>query len=276
MIHIDRSKRTEAWNKVAEQGRRLMAQRQLGDHVSRRHAHAARLAGHYKAGATRLAVATGAPVVPIAVTSARCWPRKSFVLRPGVIDVSIGKPIPSAGREPDELMREVEAWIEAEMRRLDPEAYAGCLESPAHAAPPPSSPAAACSSDGPRRRRRSAAGAACRAAAAATRPAPLPRPQPAAFRHPRASREVRLTATSWPTSCAGRGAGRIGFVVGAEGLVVSAPRWVGLAEIDAALQREGGLDPAQAAGAARARAPAGGGAHRVARRRHASLSWARR
>ena len=26
MIHIDRSKRTEAWNKVAEQGRRFMAQ----------------------------------------------------------------------------------------------------------------------------------------------------------------------------------------------------------------------------------------------------------
>jgi 1-acyl-sn-glycerol-3-phosphate acyltransferase len=40
-----------------------------------------------------------------------------------MVDVSIGKPIPSAGREPDELMREVEAWIEAEMRRLDPEAY---------------------------------------------------------------------------------------------------------------------------------------------------------
>ena len=27
------------------------------------------------------------------------------------------------GREPKELMREVEAWIEAEMRRLDPDAY---------------------------------------------------------------------------------------------------------------------------------------------------------
>jgi 1-acyl-sn-glycerol-3-phosphate acyltransferase len=37
--------------------------------------------------------------------------------------VSIGRPIPVAGRRPDELMREVESWIEAEMRRLDPEAY---------------------------------------------------------------------------------------------------------------------------------------------------------
>jgi 1-acyl-sn-glycerol-3-phosphate acyltransferase len=61
--------------------------------------------------------------VPIAVASAVCWPRKSFLVRPGVVEVSIGKPIPSEGRQPDELMREVEAWIEAEMRRLDPSAY---------------------------------------------------------------------------------------------------------------------------------------------------------
>ncbi|RYF65460.1 MAG: 1-acyl-sn-glycerol-3-phosphate acyltransferase, partial [Comamonadaceae bacterium] len=38
-------------------------------------------------------------------------------------DVSIGRVIPTTGREPDELMREVEEWIEAEMRRLDPDAY---------------------------------------------------------------------------------------------------------------------------------------------------------
>lgn len=124
MIHIDRSKRTEAWNKVAEQGRKYMAR---GNWVimfpeGTRTPRGAQ--GVYKSGGTRLAVTTGVPVVPIAVSSAKCWPRKSFVLRPGVIDVSIGRPIPSTGREPDELMREVEAWIEAEMRRLDPEAYA--------------------------------------------------------------------------------------------------------------------------------------------------------
>jgi 1-acyl-sn-glycerol-3-phosphate acyltransferase len=63
-------------------------------------------------------------VVPIAVTSAKVWPRKAFIKRPGVVDVSIGPAISSVGRKPDELMREVEAWIEAEMHRLDPEAYA--------------------------------------------------------------------------------------------------------------------------------------------------------
>ena len=74
-------------------------------------------------GASRLAITTGTPIVPIAVTSARCWPRKSFLLRPGLVEISIGKPIDSTGRQPEELMREVEAWIEAEMRRLDPDAY---------------------------------------------------------------------------------------------------------------------------------------------------------
>jgi 1-acyl-sn-glycerol-3-phosphate acyltransferase len=123
MIHIDRSRRTEAWNKVAEQGRKLLAKGNWvimfpeGTRTPRGSQ------GVYKSGATRLAVATGVPVVPIAVTSARCWPRKSFVLRPGVIDISIGTPIPSVGREPDKLTAEVERWIEAEMRRLDPEAY---------------------------------------------------------------------------------------------------------------------------------------------------------
>jgi len=123
LIHIDRSKRTEAWAKVVEQGRRYLAQ---GNWVimfpeGTRAARGGK--GQYKGGGTRLAVETGRPVVPIAVTSARCWPRKSFLLRPGVIDVSIGKPIDSTGRQSDELMREVEAWIEAEMHRLDPEAY---------------------------------------------------------------------------------------------------------------------------------------------------------
>jgi 1-acyl-sn-glycerol-3-phosphate acyltransferase len=135
MIHIDRSKRTEAWNRVAEQGRKFMAQ----GHWVIMFPEGTRIArgkkGQYKSGGTRLAVQTQRPVLPVAVTSARCWPRKSFILRPGVIDVSIGPAISSSGREPDELMRDVEAWIEAEMHRLDPEAYAGAPQAAATATP---------------------------------------------------------------------------------------------------------------------------------------------
>ena len=123
MVHIDRGRRAEAWAKVLKQGKRLAAKGVWvimfpeGTRVARGEV------GEYKTGASRLAATAGIPIVPIAATSAKCWPRKSWLLRPGVIDVSIGAPIPAAGRDPGALMKEVEAWIEAEMRRLDPEAY---------------------------------------------------------------------------------------------------------------------------------------------------------
>jgi 1-acyl-sn-glycerol-3-phosphate acyltransferase len=123
MIHIDRSQRAQAFAKVVEQGRRLLAQGiwiimfPEGTRIPRGQK------GAYKHGGARLAVETGAPVIPIAVSSAQCWPRKAFIKYPGVVDVSIGKPIESQGRDPENLMREVEAWIEAEMHRLDPQAY---------------------------------------------------------------------------------------------------------------------------------------------------------
>ncbi len=123
MIHIDRGQRARAFSKVVAQGKLLLAQGiwiimfPEGTRIARGKK------GVYKSGGTRLAIETGAPVIPIAVSSAKCWPRKAFVKTPGIVDVSIGKPISSHGRQPDELMREVEAWIETEMRRLDPEAY---------------------------------------------------------------------------------------------------------------------------------------------------------
>jgi len=123
MIHIDRNQRTQAFGKVVAQGRKLLAQGiwiimfPEGTRTNRG------AKGVYKSGGTRLAIETGAPVIPIAVTSAKCWPRKAFIKMPGVVEVSIGPMIPSAGRKPEEMMREVERWIEDEMHRLDPEAY---------------------------------------------------------------------------------------------------------------------------------------------------------
>ncbi|MFM2036249.1 MAG: hypothetical protein RL459_1514 [Pseudomonadota bacterium] len=123
MIHIDRSQRTQAFARVVAQGKDLLARGiwiimfPEGTRIPRGEK------GVYKSGGTRLAIETGAPVIPVAITSAKCWPRKALIKRAGIVDVSIGKPISSVGRSADELMREVEDWIEAEMRRLDPEAY---------------------------------------------------------------------------------------------------------------------------------------------------------
>lgn len=123
MVHIDRQQGAQAFLRVAKQGRRLLDQGLMvvmfpeGTRVARG------LKGKYKSGGTRLAIQTGAPVYPMAVTSGRCWPARGFVKHAGIVEFSIGPAIESAGRQPEELVREVEAWIEAEMRRLDAEAY---------------------------------------------------------------------------------------------------------------------------------------------------------
>jgi 1-acyl-sn-glycerol-3-phosphate acyltransferase len=123
MIHINRESRAAALKHVVAQGKVLLARGTWiimfpeGTRMARGEK------GTYMTAGTRLAVESGAPVIPIAVSSGKCWPRKGFIKHPGLVDVSIGPAISSVGREPKELMREVEAWIEAEMRRIDPEAY---------------------------------------------------------------------------------------------------------------------------------------------------------
>jgi len=77
------------------------------------------------------------------------------------------------------------------------------------------------------------------AAPAVDLPSPVHSPHPpsaSVFRHPRAERELRLG--EHVVAYAFRRARRrsIGFTVSAEGLAVSAPRWVTLADVDAALQ----------------------------------------
>jgi 1-acyl-sn-glycerol-3-phosphate acyltransferase len=123
MIHIDRGSRIQSMKQVITQGKVLLAQGTWiimfpeGTRIARGEK------GSYQTAGSRLAVESGAPVVPIALSSGKCWPRRGFIKHPGVVQISIGKPIASVGREPKELMREVETWIEAEMRRIDPEAY---------------------------------------------------------------------------------------------------------------------------------------------------------
>ena len=80
--------------------------------------------------------------------------------------------------------------------------------------------------------------------APAPAPAPAPRaesappPPPHLPRHPEATREIVLTG-QFVAYHLRRGRRRsIGFVIGPEGLTVSAPRWVGQGEIDSALREK--------------------------------------
>jgi predicted metal-dependent hydrolase len=66
-------------------------------------------------------------------------------------------------------------------------------------------------------------------------PATAATPSPATFRHPRGNREARLDGHVIGYELRRARRRTIGFSVAAEGLVVSAPRWVALGEVEAAL-----------------------------------------
>jgi 1-acyl-sn-glycerol-3-phosphate acyltransferase len=124
MIHIDRKKGSNAFEHVVAQGIRKLEQGRWIIMFPEGTRTAPGSQGQYKTGGARLALRTQAPVVPIAVNSGECWPRKAFIKTPGMITVSIGPPISPVGKTADQLNREVETWIEAEMRRISPNRYA--------------------------------------------------------------------------------------------------------------------------------------------------------
>ncbi len=74
--------------------------------------------GKYKIGGALLAASSGVPVVPVAHNAGRLWGRNSFIKHPGVVTVSIGKPIETGGRKAEEINAQVEEWIESEIQHL--------------------------------------------------------------------------------------------------------------------------------------------------------------
>jgi len=78
-----------------------------------------------------------------------------------------------------------------------------------------------------------------RPAASGTVPPPaLATPPAAIFRHPQADREIRLREHLVAYALRRVRRRSIGFIVGAEGLSVNAPRWVGIGDIEAALREK--------------------------------------
>lgn len=123
MIPIDRKKGRDAFAQVLEHGRRRLAAGQWILMFPEGTRTKVGSQGKYKAGGSRLAVETQTLVVPIAMNSGECWPKGTFIKKPGKIIVSIGKPISPVGLTPTELNERVENWIESEMRVISPDAY---------------------------------------------------------------------------------------------------------------------------------------------------------
>jgi len=72
----------------------------------------------YHPGGAWLAVAAGAPVVPVAHNAGLFWPRNAFLKRPGTVTVRIGPPIDAANRDAKTVNALARTWIEEQQKAL--------------------------------------------------------------------------------------------------------------------------------------------------------------
>ena len=118
MIWIDRSAGKAALEKIVTQGQKRLGQGLSiiifpeGTRVAPGHM------GKFKAGGARLAVRTGAPVIPVAHNAGELWPRNAFIKKPGTITVRFGPAIDPTGMTDSELNERVETWIREAMHEL--------------------------------------------------------------------------------------------------------------------------------------------------------------
>lgn len=80
--------------------------------------------GHYNAGGVVLAMVAGVPIVPIAHNAGEFWGRRSFIKKPGEIQLRIGQPIETRGVAKSArkaLLNQVQDSIETMMAEIQSE-----------------------------------------------------------------------------------------------------------------------------------------------------------
>ncbi len=125
MIPIDRSRGRDAFDQVIRIGRTRIQEGRWPLLFPEGTRTRVGTSGRYKLGGARLAVQTQTAVIPVAHNAGEYWPRNSFLKKPGLITVSFGPAISPIGLSPEQMNAKVQDWIEAEMRILNPERYAG-------------------------------------------------------------------------------------------------------------------------------------------------------
>lgn len=116
-IAIDRSAGREALKKLVSLGKKRLQQGFWVVIFPEGTRIAVGQKGKYHIGGAWLAAQTKTQVVPVAHDAGKCWP-KGFIKYPGLIQVSIGRPIETTGLKADEVNKRVEEWIENEMLHL--------------------------------------------------------------------------------------------------------------------------------------------------------------
>jgi 1-acyl-sn-glycerol-3-phosphate acyltransferase len=117
-IAIDRSKRTGARQILLREGRKRL---QAGISVLV-FPEGTRVAPgqerKYSTGGAELAITAGVPVLPVAHNAGCYWPAHRYLKTPGTVEVVIGAPLATAGREARELTEEVQAWTRQTLNQL--------------------------------------------------------------------------------------------------------------------------------------------------------------
>ncbi|MEM8547367.1 MAG: lysophospholipid acyltransferase family protein [Pseudomonadota bacterium] len=118
-IAIDRRRGRNAVRSVVEQGKQALTD---GTNVmifpeGTRVQHG--LTRKYGLSGFVLAGEAGVTIVPVAHDAGRFWPRRGIHKKPGTVSFIIGEPIVMGAREPRAVAREVQTWIEEQLRELD-------------------------------------------------------------------------------------------------------------------------------------------------------------
>lgn len=72
----------------------------------------------YGISGTLLAQRAGALITPVAHNAGYFWPRRGLRKRPGTVRFVIGAPVDPAGRDPREVNREIQQWIETKVAEI--------------------------------------------------------------------------------------------------------------------------------------------------------------
>ena len=117
-IVINRGDKLNAIKKVIKQGSERLSQgisvvvfpegtRQTYKHL-----------GDYQNGAAAIAKKSGYDIIPVYHNAGKFWPKGSFIKKPGVITVVIGKPISSSFLTSSKLTKEVRNWTLEQEKKL--------------------------------------------------------------------------------------------------------------------------------------------------------------
>jgi len=117
-IAIDRSEKRKALGDLVKQGKeRLQEGRWLVVFPEGTRMEPGK-PGAFQVGGAMIASKTAAPVVPVAHNAGLFWSKNGLLKYPGVVEVMIGKPIETKGKEPREINASVESAIKGMLETL--------------------------------------------------------------------------------------------------------------------------------------------------------------